>query len=295
MALLVMAGAYLVLAGAAVSRDRGTAEKDRTAALALATSLRDDSNNLTRFAQLYVVRGDPRFRQYFDQILAIRAGTRPRPTDYDGTFWDRVLAGTERRADSGAPRSLDALLDDLAVPDGAVARLRQGADQSNQLALLETSVMDRAAVRIARGVDASYVQDVGPLVDQLTNRYYYTAKGHIMANVARFATAVDRATADRLHDLARRTSLYLRLGGITVAAETLWTLAVVFGTRSMLFRPLRELERAAHAVSRGQLGEHAEVTGAAELRDVIGAFNVMSVAVSRDVRTGEPVPGSVPT
>ncbi|MBW8827436.1 MAG: HAMP domain-containing protein [Acidobacteria bacterium] len=263
--------------------------------MTLATALRDDSNNLTRFAQLYVIRGEPRFRDYFDRILAIRAGTAPRPGDYDGTYWDRVLAGHERIADGGGARGLDALLDDLAVPDRVVARLRQGADLSNQLALLETSVMDRAAVRTERGPNASATPDASRLVDQLTNSYYYSVKGQIMANIERFGADVDRITADRLRGLARRTSLYLKLGGVLVTAEVLWTVTIAFGSRSLLFGPLRELERSAHAVSRGQLGEQATVAGAAELRDVIGAFNVMSVAVSRDIRTGEAVARSAPT
>ena len=41
-------------------------------------------------SRTYVVTGEPRYRDWFQEILRIRDGTAPRPRDYDGIYWDVV-------------------------------------------------------------------------------------------------------------------------------------------------------------------------------------------------------------
>ena len=54
------------------------AENRRTESFLLADQMRQSSNDLTNLVRLYVATGDPRYRDYYDEILAIRAGTAPR-------------------------------------------------------------------------------------------------------------------------------------------------------------------------------------------------------------------------
>ena len=41
-------------------------------------------------ARMYVVTGEPRYATWFEEILAIRNGTAPRPERYDLVYWDLV-------------------------------------------------------------------------------------------------------------------------------------------------------------------------------------------------------------
>src|SRR5688500_12347397 len=66
------------------------AENRRTESFLLADQMRQTSNDLTNMVRLYVSTGDRRYRAYYDEILAIRAGRTPRPRDYDSSFWNRV-------------------------------------------------------------------------------------------------------------------------------------------------------------------------------------------------------------
>src|SRR5688500_3494747 len=87
--------------------DRRThAENRRYQSFQLADRMRQSSNDLTRMVRLYVSPGEPRYRQYYDQILAIRAGDAPRPRGYDSSFWDRVLAEGTGFIEYGARESL---------------------------------------------------------------------------------------------------------------------------------------------------------------------------------------------
>ena len=65
----------------------------RYSAQQLADSLRQTSDDLTRMVRLYAMTGDPVYRDYFDEILAIRNGDAPRPVNYFNIpYWDVVLA-----------------------------------------------------------------------------------------------------------------------------------------------------------------------------------------------------------
>jgi len=53
-----------------------------------ADELRQSSDNLNRLGRVYVTTGDVKYeKQYFD-ILDIRNGKIPRPSDYHRIYWD---------------------------------------------------------------------------------------------------------------------------------------------------------------------------------------------------------------
>ena len=68
------------------------AENRRTESFLLADRCARAPTTSRNMVRLYVSTGDPRYRDYYDEILAIRGGTAPRPRDYDSSFWNRVLA-----------------------------------------------------------------------------------------------------------------------------------------------------------------------------------------------------------
>ena len=90
----LLVGALIVIAALQLrgSQSQSAAENRRTRSFLLADSMRQSSNDLTNMVRLYVSTGAPRYREYYDEILAIRSGRAPRPRDYDSSFWDRVLA-----------------------------------------------------------------------------------------------------------------------------------------------------------------------------------------------------------
>ena len=88
------------------SDQQAEAENRRAESFLLADSMRQSSNDLTQMVRLYVATGDPRYREYYEEILAIRGGTPPRPIGYDSSFWDRVLAEGDGFVEYGPPESL---------------------------------------------------------------------------------------------------------------------------------------------------------------------------------------------
>lgn len=98
--LAVLIGALILVASLQLhGASRQTqAENRRTASFLLADSVRQSSNDLTNMVRLYAASGNPLYRSYYDQLLAIRAGTAPRPRDYDSSFWAACWPRATRRS-----------------------------------------------------------------------------------------------------------------------------------------------------------------------------------------------------
>ena len=180
------------------------AETRRYESFALSEAMRQSSDQLTGMVRQYVVTGDPRYRQYYDEILAIRNGTAPRPRNYDGSFWDRVLAQGKAGVQYGPPVSLVEMMRAEHFSDAEFAALDSSRQASDELARIEVGVMDRVAQRIARGVDQNYAADVRPEYQRLADSAYDDYKARIMAAVQRFQQLVDQRTLGEVEALRAR-------------------------------------------------------------------------------------------
>ena len=158
--LALLVGGLILIASLQVRgvNEQTRAENRRTTSFLVADSVRQSSNDLTNMVRLYVASGEPRYRDYYDEILAIRNGTARRPRDYDSSFWDRVLAGGRGFVRYGPPQSLVSQMRAAKFAPAEFRALQASLDASNGLAELERDVMARVARRIARGVDAALLR-----------------------------------------------------------------------------------------------------------------------------------------
>ena len=145
--------------------------------------------------RLYVASGEPRYREYYDEILAIRNGTARRPRDYDSSFWDRVLAGGRGFVRYGPPavaRSRRCAPRSSRRP--SFARCRRRSTRPTAWPSSSATSWRASRRRIARGVDASYFADVRGDYRRLIDDAYLRSKGQIMRAINRFIALVDERT-----------------------------------------------------------------------------------------------------
>jgi signal transduction histidine kinase/CheY-like chemotaxis protein/HPt (histidine-containing phosphotransfer) domain-containing protein len=265
------------------SSSQTRAENRRVQSFQLADSLRQSSNDLTNMVRLYVATGEPRYRTYYNQILAIRSGTAPRPLNYDSSFWDRVLANGEAGVRYGPRESLIARMRAAHFDPDEFRALRAALNASNGLARLETATMARTDALIRRHVGSRYAADVAPLYRRLVDRHYLEQKGVIMAAIQRFIALVQRRT---LADVSDQQSHNSDLGHVELAILVLIVLvgiaALVMLTRVVL-RPLSTLLAATRRIAGGAYEHRVKIRGVSELEQVAGAFNEMAQAVQTDV------------
>jgi signal transduction histidine kinase/CheY-like chemotaxis protein/HPt (histidine-containing phosphotransfer) domain-containing protein len=263
--------------------ERTAAEHQRVTSFRLSDQMRQSSNDLTRMVRLYVTTGEPRYRRYYDEILAIRRGDAPRPLNYDSSFWDRVLANGEAHVRTGPPTSLQELMRRAHFSDAEFAALNASLGASDHLAQLEKRVMDTVAPRIARGVNRAYLGDVAPQYRLLVDNSYHREKGRIMAAIERFTALVDSRTSARATAIQARTERLLvsQMGILVLLGLTLLvTLALAIRT---IARPLARLTAVTRRIAGGDWSQRAPAEGAAELRELARDFNEMADAVENDL------------
>jgi signal transduction histidine kinase/CheY-like chemotaxis protein len=281
----LLVAALLVVASLQVSASatQSRAENARTKSFLIADSMRQSSNDLTNMVRLYVATGRQQYRRYYQRILAIRAGTTPRPRDYDSSFWDRVLAEGEGFVRYGPRESLTAQMRAAHFAPDEFRALQASLNASNGLARLEESVMSQTAGLVSRGAGSRFPDQVAPLYRRLVDHSYLVQKGTIMAAVQRFIALVDARTARALRSAQARAGNLGRIQiGILVALVLVGVGAMAVLTRVAL-RPLDRLLRATRRIADGHYSERIDVHAVSELERVADAFNEMAGAVEGDI------------
>jgi signal transduction histidine kinase/CheY-like chemotaxis protein/HPt (histidine-containing phosphotransfer) domain-containing protein len=263
------------------------AENQRNRSFRLADTMRQSSNDLTRMVRLYVSTGDTSYRDYYDEILAIRSGDAPRPLNYDSSFWDRVLAEGKDFVEYGEPESL---VDQMRAADFTASEfeaLNASLRASDALAVLELDVMTRVAPRIARGVDGAYVSDVAPEYERLVDDAYLAEKGVIMSAIGDFIARVEARTASAVDDARSRTRALSAFQIIILGLVILVGIVAMARASRVVLRPLGTLVSATEHFAAGTYDERVDVRGASELETLAGAFNSMAAAVQSDMTRRE--------
>jgi signal transduction histidine kinase/CheY-like chemotaxis protein/HPt (histidine-containing phosphotransfer) domain-containing protein len=280
----VLVAALLVIATLQLSgaRAQSRAENRRTTSFLLADSMRQSSNDLTNMVRLYVSTGDPRYRGYYNEILAIRAGSAPRPRYYNSSFWNRVLAEGTGFVRYGKPQSL---IDQMRAVDFTADEFAALADSlraSNSLAKRELDVMDRVEPRIRRGVDDAYFADVYPDYRRLVDHTYLAQKGVIMAAIDRFIALVDQRTTNAVDRVRSHNRNLVRAEiGVLILIALVGLAALVVLTR-LAVRPLSRLIAATRRIAAGDYEDRVEIRAVSELERVADSFNEMGASIQAD-------------
>ncbi|MCY4364473.1 MAG: PP2C family protein-serine/threonine phosphatase [Gammaproteobacteria bacterium] len=182
----------------------------------LADELRQSSDDLTRMARTYTVTGDDKYKNYFDQILAIRGGEAPRPADYHNIYWDFIAAtGLPPRINTQAIALKD-LMKQEEFTETEFALLRETENESNELVNLENRAMN-AMVGLFEDGTGRYTQgrpDRELARNLLHGDEYHQAKEKIMMPLEDFFEAIDHRTSGEVavyRDKQRRVNLVLML------------------------------------------------------------------------------------
>ncbi|MDO9407100.1 ATP-binding protein [Patulibacter sp.] len=269
---------------------RNDAERRRVSSFLLADQMRRSSDDLTRMVRLYVTTGRPAYRSYYDRILQIRRGTAPRPLDYDGSFWDRVLADGYARVRTGPAVSLPELMRRARFSREDFAALQTALRVSDRLARREVATMDAVAPEVARaGPGGLDPRDVAPQYAQLVDGAYHREKRRILTAIDRFTQTVDRRTADRAAVLQVRTDRLLVAQTVALVLLGLVLALLLTVAGRAVVRPLERLTAVTRRITGGDWSAHARREGVREVRELADDFEAMTAAVQRELRAREQV------
>jgi PAS domain S-box-containing protein len=251
-----------------------------------AAEMQQSVDDLARMARLYAATGNRRFRDYHDNILAIRNGEAPRPHDYSSSYWTLVIGDVIQHKQDGTRQSLVNRLHQLGMQQDEFKLLRDALQESDELVAIEREAI--AAVEESRpGLDGMPSQrgQVGRArgLGLLSDERYFKARARVMAQLDQFRITVSQRTTEDVAVLAaqqvRWISLALMLLGLTLLVVILKHLYVA---RSII-RPIHALQQHAAAIALGDYSARNEVKAGNELSELGAALNMSTKAIESDL------------
>jgi PAS domain S-box-containing protein len=172
----------------------------------LADELRMSSDVLTHFARAYVVTADPKFEEYYWQVLAIRNGQQPRPDQYQRIYWDLVAATGKVSRGATARVPLQKLMRDIGFTNQEFAKLKEAQRYSD--ALVRTEEIAMHAVKGLYQDDSGnfsvhWEPDLARARNLMFDQAYYAQKAKIMQSIDDcdvLVTARTTTLAEHYHD-----------------------------------------------------------------------------------------------
>lgn len=194
MLLVVVFGAYVHS-----EKQIDRASNNRLKSYMLVDELRQSSDDLTLMASTYVVTGNPRYKKYFQEILDIRDGRKPRPEGYSYIYWNFVLASTHSpQTRSEQPIALLELMRQAGFPKEELQKLVESKANSDGLSAVESEAMKLAE---SIGPDAAANRAKAQLM--LHDSGYHQAKASIMRPISELYKLMDKRTADKVRNSER--------------------------------------------------------------------------------------------
>ena len=230
----------------------------------LADELRQSSDDLTRLARTYVVSGENKWKEQYQEVLDIRAGKLPRPAQYHKIYWDFRAADIRPSRGQDEAIALTELMKQAGFTEDELAKLEEAERNSNDLVRTETLAMNAvAAGNNAGGVSAE---------DLMHNQDYHQFKAKIMQPVDEFFAAVDRRTQGSIEAAeSNKTFWHAMLVGIALAMLVLLVSSLWLAYRQ-LSRSLDEAVRVSGAIASGRLNISVTPTGPREVAALLGAM-----------------------
>ncbi|MEE8485949.1 MAG: ATP-binding protein [Acidimicrobiia bacterium] len=276
---VLLIGLFVILGLLVMTQgDIREAEERRSTSVRLAMDLRHSSDDLTRMARLYVSTGESRYRDYFNEIAAIRDGSAPRPDRYDLVYWDLVGPDDVRPRGAGEPRALEELMAEAGITAQEFGKLRDAENRSNALTLIENVAMDAVVGRFDDGTGQSYVEgapDLEMARELMFGDDYMAHKAAIMEPINEFLEMLDQRTTSEvavLNDRAQVLGWMALLVSASAISISGLTVAIV---RRRVLAPLTILQASATEISAGDYSQPVEYTSDDEFGDLVGAFTDM--------------------
>jgi PAS domain S-box-containing protein len=195
------------------------AHEQRNKSFLLAEELRDSSDELTKMVRLYVVIGIPIYKQYYQDILDIRNGQKPRPQGYGRIYRNsKPPASQPPRPHSAQTVSLLALMSQAGFSDAEFRALAEAKTQSDALTATEFTAMKLIE---APGLPAAASR--AKALALVHDAKYLDAKAAIMKATDNFILLADQRTLAVVQS-ATRHAWVMRWLVIALSGALVWSL-----------------------------------------------------------------------
>lgn len=233
--IIVMAVALLLLIRS--GRQISAAHVLRYESYLLADELRQSSDDLTRMVHLYVATGNPTYKQFYEDILDIREGLKPRPFHYHRIYWDFLLPHGQQPTHEGASAiSLVKLMKQAGFTHEEMRKLEEAKAKSDKLTAVEFE-----AIKLVDVSSPEKETNRARALEMLTSKSYQQAKAGIMQPIDDFFGMLDERTLAVVKS-AERTASIIDYGFFAIVAALTCSVVLTFVTlHKVLGGPLDQI------------------------------------------------------
>ena len=258
-----LAIAVLVLVGISFGgyvytvEQRQAADKLRLRSLLLADELRSSSNDLTRMVRTYVVTGNPVYKKYYQRLLAVRDGKKPRPAAY--VYWDLLIKTKQQPSLTSQPIAYLDLIQQEKFTAAEIAKLTEAKTKSDQLTRIELAAM--ALLESHKPLDSNehYKIQHHKAIAMLFDDTYLKAKADIMQPISDFNQMVEKRTLTDVIKAQQITQImsavFIALGlSLIIIMELLY-----YRLNSLLGGSLQQLQKQIKQIGSGDFSSPVRV------------------------------------
>ncbi|MFT5661320.1 MAG: PAS domain S-box-containing protein [Sulfurimonas sp.] len=246
----------------------------------LADELRQSSDDLTRLARTYVITLNSRFEKQYHKVLAIRNGTRPRPTNYNRIYWDFLAVDgiVEEQNKNFQSIALRTLMENAGFTTQELDLLTQSQLQSDTLVHLEEIAMhavvglfedEKGNYTINKAADSKLAREI------MHSDAYHQSKISIMNPLNKFFQLFEYRTNLTIE----KSKIYLNkvesfLATIVVFFILIMVTSIVIMVKRFI-RPLIDLKKSMWGLSNNDLHTNIPpITHDDEVGEMIGAVRI---------------------
>jgi len=148
-------------------------EHERFLMFEKSNELQQSSDDLTKYARLYVQTYDVKYKQIYEQILAIRNGLSPKPRNYSSLYWQMSQVEKKKRYPLGEISALKTEMLTLPYLPYEIDKLKESEFNSNDLVKIEKVAFQTMPDRVQA-------------IALLNSKQYFSAKEKIMLPIDDF-------------------------------------------------------------------------------------------------------------
>ncbi|MBX9923718.1 MAG: adenylate/guanylate cyclase domain-containing protein [Rhabdochlamydiaceae bacterium] len=209
----------------------------------LADELRQTSDDLTKMVRLYVLTADPKYAEWYHEILRIRSGLSPTPENYHEIYWDLIFHSKDINTAKGKTISLKKRIQDAGFPPIEENFLLEGEVHSNHLAEMEQEAIYamKGKFKNASGFYSIQGHANPQLAAKLVSEEeYMRQKAEVMQSLQQFYEHFDQRIKEQTDDLAtfNKSVIFLSMALLV---------AIAFFMVRFLHKALRSLNLAAES------------------------------------------------
>ena len=193
-------------------QDLQQASKNRYHSYLLTEQLRLSSDQLTLMARTYAVTGQQKYLDYFNQILAIRNGHKPRPLNYHRVYWDMLMPAQGKAPFiNGQAQPIQQLMKQAGFTEQEFEQLQQAQQASDQLTKLEFKAFNEIKAALSETLSKTTPYSLSPRREQalslLYSENYLGAKSTIMSHINQFYFLQENRTDQQVQTTANKHTL----------------------------------------------------------------------------------------